>query len=539
MNTHRYNLLAIACVAMFTTAASAQEEAAQFLPAGTGAFVQINDMATWRHLIDDDPLFGPLRDALPHNRHHDAWLSIQQTLGMSGDEIIDRYFGSRVVVAGPKPGWNQPITLMMRIAPDHSQALIDRLELKALPKSGAFAMYSTRDNSTRFAFGKQWVAVAQSQHEPYLRQVLDDVERTDALANDPQFQQWMDRLPADRMAFGFFRGHASDHTAAVAVINDPSRLTVHYVGRPAHVDAVFEQIGDASAREVGPLPRSVLAVASINLRDPSPDNTAPLDRLLGGKNFATDILAHLDAPLLLFMGQNNTPDITADTAPDNAPGRRGDSPDKSGVSIPVIGMAVKMRDAKVADDLTAMVDNAMLVASVATVNWGTPPIMTQNARYGDHRYHIADVGVALAVRTKRDELMQVRLSYGPVGDWFVICSNDQYFNTCIDAAEDESKQLRREAWFVNAPIDEVDQPIATVMLRASAASAQLRVWTRHFSATTTDAAMPAGMPPSDVAAGAISLADVLDGCESITAQLHRDGDVLVGRMHVIRTASQP
>jgi len=530
MKTHHHNLISLAFVAMVSSVATAQEDASQFLPADTGAFVQINDLATWRHLIADDPLFGPIRDALPHNRHHDAWLSIQQTLEMSGDEIVDRYFGSRVVIAGPRPGWNQPITLMLHVAPDHSQALIDRLELEALPKSGAFAMYSTHDNSTRFAFGRQWVAIAQSQHEPYLRQVLDDIERPDALSDDPDFQQWMDRLPADRIAFGFFRGHPSDHTAAVAVINDPSRFTLHYVGRPPHVDTMFEQIGEANAREVGPLPRTVLAVASINVRDPWPDNTAPLDRLLGGKSFATDILPHIDAPLLLFMGEND--------ALSDAPGRHGDSPGESGVSIPVIGMAVKMRDAKVADDLIEMVDNAMLVASVATVNWGTPPIMTQNARHGEHRYRVADVGVVLAVRTGRHDLMQVRLSYGPVGEWFVICSNDQYFNTCIDAAEDKSKQLQYEDWFINAPIDEVDQPIATLMLRASAASAHLRVWTTYFLATAPADAAPAGMQPSDVATGAISVADMLDGCDSITAQFHRDGDVLVGRLHVSRTASQ-
>jgi hypothetical protein len=520
MKLHRYNLALAACIALLAPAAWAEDEAAQFLPADTGAFVQINDLATWRHLIDDDPLFAPIREALPHNRHNDAWQTIQQTLAMSGDEIVDRYFGSRIVIAGPRPGWNQPIALMMHVAPEHAQTLIDRLDLEALPKSGAFAMYSTHDNSTRFAFGRQWVAIAQSQHEPYLRQILGDAERPDSLAEDPDFQAWMNRLPADRMAFGFFRGHPSDHTAAIAVINNPSRFTVHYAGRPPHVDAVFEQIGEARARDVGPLPRSVLAVASINLRDPQPENTAPLDRLLGGKSFATDILPHIDAPLLLFMGENDLGD--------DAPG---------GVTIPVVGMAVKMRDDKVAADLIGMLDNAMLVASVATMNWGTPPIMTQNARYGDNRYRIADVGVALAVRTKRDELMQVRLSYGPVGEWFVICSNDQYFNRCIDAEADESKQLCREAWFVNAPIDDVDQPIATVMLRASAASAHLRVWTNHFHDTVPADTAPPGMQSSDVAAGAISVADMLSGCESITAQLHRDGDVLVGRLHVNRTAS--
>lgn len=504
-------------------AVTAENDPARFLPADTGAYVQINRLSVWRSEMAQDPILRQVYDLLPHRRQQQAWQGMQDMLGMSGDEIIDRYLGSRLVIAGPRPGWGQPVTLMMHVKPADSQTLVKKLALEKLEKAGAATVYSTQDNTTRIGVAGPWMTIARSEHEPYMRSILTASRSDPCLADDPQYMTWIGRLPtgaSTAKASAFIRGHHSGHTAALALMNEGQRFTIHYAGRVPDADRLFAMIGEADALDLGPLPQSVVAAVTVNLYDKRPAETNAFDRLIAPKTYAKDIIPFIDAPAILFLA----------------------APEGKKV-LPVIGLAVKLRDneggEQVTRDLQQIIDNAMLVASVNTAAWGTPPILIQNGRHDHHRYHIAEVGAVLANHTKRDELIQVRFSYGQVGQWFVACSSERVFNQCLDAQADPLLRLTADPDFKAMPLNDMKKPILTAFLRGRHAKAHLDTWIQTWRETK-----PALLDPADAGAGDIEAqvarsvvvaSKFFDQCDTITAQFHRgDNDTVVGQVNLLR-----
>jgi len=401
------------------------QEAAKMLPAETGSFIQIDDIAQTRADLARDPVFCEMLKMLPHARHRAAWAQMQTMLDLNGEQIVDRYLGSRVVIVGPRPGWGQPMTIMMRVKPDDSKRLVSSLALEPMATSGSFKVFSTHDNQTRIAVSSQWVSVARTgKHDDYMRAMLGQCGNGRTLSEDPEYRDWMARLPQERSAVAFFRGHPTGHSAAVAIVNKPAQLSIHYVGRIDNSNKLFDMMGDGAATQFGPLPRETIAAATINLLNRTPDDIEMLDRLLAPRSYEKDIADKIAAPLLVFAGSP--------------------MPDNDEAALPAVGGAIWMRDESVAQDLSLLIDNAMLVMSVTASKWGAPPIITQSVKHGDKEYRIAEVGVVLAKRFGRDELIRVRLSYGKVGNWYLVASNEKFFNRCLDAMDDPSLRLESD-----------------------------------------------------------------------------------------------
>ena len=400
--------------------------------------------------------------------------------------------------------------MMMRVQSEDMQVLVKNLSLEALEKAGSSSVFSTRDNTTRLGVTKHWLTISRAIHEPYMRQVLVSGKTGPFLADDLEYQKWMSRLPRPHNAMAFFRGHESGHTAALALVDSDKRLTLHYTGRPPHCDELFNMLGEAGALDLGPLPRSVVAAATINIYDNQPVGETSFDRLIAPKTYAKDILPFIDAPLVVFLAVSQEPG-----------------------SLPAIGMAIKLRDqeggVQVTRDLQLIIDNAMMVASVNTAAWGTPPILTQSGRHGEHRYRMADIGVVMAKHTGRNELLQVRFSYGKVGNWFVACSSDKVFNQCLDAQDDPSLRLSNDQTLQTLPLQDTKKPILTAFLRGQAVKAHLDTWLTYWQEIN-----PTGIEARIAQNVSLSL-QFFDQCAAVTAQFRCGEDNTVsGEVNLLR-----
>lgn len=509
------------------------QEPDEILPANIGSFVQVNDLATWRSRLTDVPAVRYFLKLMPHQRHHQAWHALEDVLGMDGNEIIDRYFGTRLVLAGPRPGWNEPIMMLLKVQPEDTQRLIQRLELQPIGDVGAFSMYSTPDDSTHMAARGPWISIANVQHDRWQQQTLLESEAGPLLANDAEYQHWTRRLPEEGFIRGFFRGHDSGHIAAISLAHERRRLTLHYAGQPPESRRLMASLGDASVKEFGPLPRATLAAISINVLDRHPPYSDAVDRLLAPKTLEGDIMPKLDTPLLFFLGEISREQMMETQTPRNV---RGDVP----AAIPVIGMAVRLRDRQVARDLSLILDNLALIANVATAPWGTPPMITETVRRGETTYHSVEIGPVLAQRMGHDELSPVRLAYGRVGDWFVLCTHDRFMDACINAANDETLRLTADPSFTVMPLKDLPHPILSGLVRGPATASHLRTWIDYWRVTRPEVLELALQPnPQDleprIAKTVMALVDIFEGFESATVQFNRaHDDAVIGRGDLVR-----
>src|SRR6185369_4325297 len=99
--THAYPLplvkplratLGLLCFTALLPRAYAQE-LAKHAPPDTAVFIEIDNLAETRARHANDPLTQALRAKLTGQVEPEAWKQLQQQLGMTGDEILDRYFG--------------------------------------------------------------------------------------------------------------------------------------------------------------------------------------------------------------------------------------------------------------------------------------------------------------------------------------------------------------------------------------------------------------------------------------------------------------
>jgi hypothetical protein len=507
-------LTALAMWSMHVAAAPGQDdEPDQWLPAETGTFIQINDLAQWRQSLAHDPVVGHMLSTMLPQRRRGAWIKVQQSMRMSEAQILDRYFGRRIVLVAPQPGMGQPLTLMLRVNPDDAEVMVKRLSLQPVRHDGPYKLMSTPDQSTRFAIRKHWISIAHTTHEAYLRQAMAHARKARSLADDPAYRRWIDRLPVQRTVVAFFRGADREHSGALAIVDSPQTLSIHYVGRPQGIEAILEMVGTADALQFGPLPRTTVAAVTLNLHDQQPKSTRLFDMLLAPKTYAQAIIPRIEAPLVLFVGELPSTEDAAD----------------KGNALPALGVAIKLRDVTVAEDLTAMTDVAIRLASSANRAANAQPLQPQTGIHRGITYHWADVGPMLAKRIGCESQPPVTLSYGRIGQWFVICTQADFFDRCIDADADPRQALMAEAAFARMPLRHAQAPVATVILRAPAAAAYLRAWADYLNVVAPGAQQRAFDMQITTAV------KLLDGYESLTAQLYQTEDqALAGRVDLVR-----
>ena len=500
-------------------------------PADTGLYIQVDRAAQWWLDAKNDPI---VQQILPHTRLRrppEAWLFIQAALGMTGDQVMRTYFGNTVALIVSEPGPHKPGVVVTEVQPSQAQLLRQRLELREVGMVGRFLTYSSRDDKSRFAFDDRWMIFSGGEHAGFFHGVLKNAnaENGASLAGDPEFRQWVARLPQQRRAMLFARRPQRQEVHALAVVPKAGTrdFSVHYVGRsPASKDLV-SKLGNAGPPWFPGLPiEDTIAALTLNVYDPRPADTAMLDRLLAPRDFKRDVLPLLSAPVVGFLGQV-----------------RGDQLDPDpGFRVPVLGLALKMKDPAVASDLDLVMDRLVLLANVATAKWGTEPVALSIQEHGGASYRVADVGAVLAQRARRPELKALKLAYGPVGDWYVLCTQDEFFRRCRAGAEGGRGFLDGAPIAADDPGASSPVPIGALVVRPGLLAEHLGTWVAHWGrvrpqlldAATTQPSTPEGK----LAKGVSILWPVAQQVQLLGLHVHQEGeDGIAARLDVLRPAA--
>ncbi len=511
----RQGVVVTAIGALLTSLVHA-ESPADLAPDKAGVFVQIDDAAGLRKAYENDPLVKYLQKMLPNEGKPGDWVALEKMLGLTSEQIVDRFFGKSAAFVAERPEDGGPWMLMSRVTEAEHKLAVEKLGLQFINEVNGYKAYRTSDDSARMAFGKEWMVIAEKRHERIIGDVLKQADGFAPLSKDKQFAAQIAKLPADRVAFALLRDSSKGELHSFALTRNGLDAALHYAGQSPQATPLFDLMGDAKATDFGPLPASTLAAVTLNLDKIKLEDTAAIDRLLTPRKFETDIAPKLAAPVLLFAGQVDPAEME----------RKPDMP------LPALGVAIRLRDRSVAIDLDRVLDSVVTIANVGTIQWQTAPIALRHVTYqqGDDAvaYRVADFGTMLAQRTQRPELAPIRVTYGRIGDWYVITTQHAFFKACLKTQTDPTTALANSPAFRELGLQNAQRPIGAAFVRTEPVADMMTAWLNHWRehrpqliASSDD--LPQS-PEARFARGVSILATILKHHKSVTLQAHRDDD---------------
>lgn len=491
--TPRPLFLATLLLALAFPSAARALDAAQLAPADASVFVQIDDVTQWRQALPAG-LFSrlvrpPAAGSGPRAGGGDPWAAIEAALGMSSEQILDRYFGQCVALVVQDRGGEPSAVLLSRVTPASAQIVIDRLTLRQLDDLGGFRSFTTTDGRGRLAFSDQWMLLASDQNAPLLEAIARRAGQDARLAGDEAFRQWTGRLSPQRSALAYLRRQNGAECHAISLARQGRDLVIKYAGTRPGLAGIIDQPA-ADPLNMGPAPLSAVAALSLSVLDRQPPPMPLLDRLLSPLTFQGDVLPKLDAPLVFFMGPAQAMlgrgPLGGEARPMGPPAMRPDpngdatGPRGGNLTIPSLATAIRMKDPAVATALDRAIDGLILLANVKSMEWNAPPITTAARRVGESTYHTVDLGPILAERARRPELSRLRLAYGAVGPWYLITSNEPYFRQVAEAQQRPGGLLTGSPRIAAIQLPDVPRPVATAVMQgpdlARYVRAGLLVW---------------------------------------------------------------
>ena len=401
---------------------------AQLAPADTPVFIHVNQPADWFGELTDGPLGQKWRTMVEEAEGSGDLLA---ALGMNVDQFMDAYFGGDVVVLGKgkdADGNEGPGVIFTKVAQADRDHAIESLALKQAGDIAGNAVYTGEDGNGYIVMTEQWVAMCDIKSYAYLQSILNQPADAPKLADTAHYAKWTKELPADRaMTMLAFESKDSQH--ALGVVRKGKGMDATYLGTSPDYDELMAMLGETSVAEFGPLPAETISAVTFNIE---PDDKARagmdnLNMLLNGKSFVDEVLPKLDPPTVLFMGSvaGNAVEPAVD------------------VQMPVVGMAFKMNDASAAADMNLMFDNVVMLSNVAVMGFEAGLIPQRTGEYGGASFKVAELGKPIAQGLDFPELAPIQIVYGTVGDYYVVCTQEQFFKQCVDA-EKAGKELRIE-----------------------------------------------------------------------------------------------
>jgi hypothetical protein len=508
-------MMSLAFVLACSSAALRGQEIAQLAPSDTGVLLVIDNLNSVLDANDDDPMAQQLRGWLGRNRPM-AWRMLEGVLEMDGRQMLATYFGRQFGVLVQRPGDHQPAVMVSRIDADAGTRLIDRLELQPQAEAnvGEFRVFQTGDGKARMAISNQWLLVSGTEHAAYFQQVLGGFGQAPALDQDATFKQWVGRLPQARLVTLYVRNDEQQqvHALGLSYSGSGQNVSLHYAGRSPQWATVAQRGGDSPQPTFGPLPASTLMGMHLNLWNPNEQMVGLLDRLIAPQKAQADLLPQLEPPLVTFMGQ---------VAPGGA---------YPAGSAPVMGLAIRMRSGQAAELLNRAMNNLTLLANVATMQWGTPPLMPQLVSEGGSTFTVVDAGPALQQKTGRAEAAALRFTYGPVGDWYLLCTHDGYFRQALKSPTAFAGSAAVKA----LPTPAKDGTLAHVAIDPSAMAQHLGVWLDHLDAQRTAAGLPLDAKGQRLMMTLGAMQKILPRFSSIWGRIQAEsGGVMVGQIEMV------
>jgi hypothetical protein len=418
------------------------EDPGELVPADARFFVRIDDLAGWQRSGDADPLAGHAAILIRAFRPPNVWKAAAKKLGLDDPAMSAAFFGKTAAVVDQRVDNHDGVVVMTLLDP----ALIPKIPAamglapaKEARQIGPFKVYTVEDSGKRYvvALGARWFFVTKEGAAPQLRRLLSAVAAyrvrgpgegaADAINNSPLYNGMMAKLPTVRTASLYTRNNEATEHHAVSVARDNGEVAVHYTATIPQLPKLLGDYDQIDAPDFGPLPASTISATTLSILPHAPPGVGALDITLFPHTFIKNIIPRIKPPITAFLARVPGSEVTPDP----------------GMDVPVFGFAIRLKDPAVAADLDRVIKGVHFLLSLGNFELGQSLFGIRAVSEGSMRYHVADFGPVLAQRFKDPQFSRLvnlpssagltRVTFGRVGGYYVVCSQEAYFRQWIAA----------------------------------------------------------------------------------------------------------
>ena len=444
----------------------------RLVPASSRVVVQVRRPAAFLD-DDNDPVTQEIWRLLDRTVPRDTWQSTAARVGLDRKILLRNLFGSEMLLVDMDYDDRRRAIVITRSSND----LLTRLPVAAewqpwpeQPTLGPWQLF--RGESTEgvyaVALAEERLALTSQSGFDHLRHLLTATASGDPpLVDDPAYRELTRHLPPDGEAYVFARDRDGGEAHAVQLGYSETGVFAHYAAQTTNSAQFRKPLAAVPRVEFGPLPDVVSVAATVSLLVPEVPGESSINLLMFPGSFRRDILENIEPPLLGFFG--------------SLPRQRF-APDP-GFTIPVAGLAVRVKSADATHALDRLLGRLHFFLAISRFDLVEGFFGQDRIERDGLVYHVADFG-DIARAAGGDGLMAqlaalpesdlvTRLAYGQIGDYYVICSNQKFFDSWQRAQNTPAARLSRAGDLRDFQLTDRDGLIASVIVRGERLSALL------------------------------------------------------------------
>ncbi len=426
----------------------------------------VNRPAEWLAHRERDPLVNHLWKVIESFQSPQLWKRASQHLGLSNQQLLELYFGQVVSVADLEVGDRHAAIVMSRADSKDLAQLPEALGLSPLGRHGRigpFRTYKATEKGKEYVIGlgKRWLFITEAPYLEHMRRLWASVAGgSRPLKESERYVELMRELPdqADAVVFTNDPEHKEHH--AMVIRRQGQSLTADYIAKAQRIDELLKDVEQVGGYDFGPLPRSVISAATMNVMQRAMPGDGAFNLLLFPRNFRQHVRPWIGPPVIAFLAALE-------------PQRVEPNP---GVPVPVFGMAVKINNPAVVADLDRIVKGVHFLLSASRLDLGQGLFGVRRVSQGGMEYQVAEFGPIIQKLAGKGDFARMaklpssagltKLTFGRVGPYYLVCSQEAFFHDWYLASSDPSLRLVSTPGFGDFAFEEKPRPVASALVRA-------------------------------------------------------------------------
>jgi hypothetical protein len=440
-------------------------------------FVRIDNLAGWLEERHADPLIDHLWSIASAHQPPQLLKRAAEGLGLSERDAVAAYFGGATAVIGQKVDDARGVVMMTQADESALAALPEALGLSPLGvyhRIGPFDFYTSREGEQEytFAFGRRWLMIARASSTNHMRRLISAVAAGEKpLSGHAPFKMLLADLPAAPSATVLVRepgesGKSDDHHA-LTLTRDGSMIVADYLAQSPRLDDYLKDVQEVPGLDFGSAPDSTIFALTLSAMHRTPPGAGLANMLLFPRNFRDHVRPGIAPPLLAFLASLPPEEVEPDP----------------GVVVPVMGIAVRLTDPAVARDLDRIVRGIHFLLSASRLDLASGFFGVRRVNRDGLEYHVADFGTAIQRRIDDPSVRRLaalpssagltKISFGCVGDYYLVCTQEAFFDRWRQAQEDATRRLVGSDHFQEFDLREPPRLLASFVTSAPRLAALL------------------------------------------------------------------
>lgn len=401
------------CIVSLISFTVQADDIRKLIPGDVGVYIEVNKLNGWLDELEMDPLWQMIKQATPARTKPQEWKELLKTLEMTEDQLVRKYFGNQLVIAGLMPGDNQPAVIMLKVDEKDFNHAVSKIKLVKQDEPGDFVDYVTPDGQGLVGFRDGYVLLSDVKFRDYYQKMatFKATPQNQSLKQNARFNNWLKKIKANPtvLVYALDERNPEKDTHIGGLTHEGLDITMQYVGTNVGIRQGLGEVKVPFQKfQPAPLPDDIVAMMMLNATPPI-EQPERLNAIIEPLTVEKDIKPNLTGPVTLFMADSNKM-----------------------TEMPTVGMTVKIKDEVVANAFSTAISKAVVAMNLGLVNMGVKPMTLVSQVHQNHIYYSLNIGSPMSQLTNYKRLDNISWCFGYVDGHYVMTSNIAVMNECIE-----------------------------------------------------------------------------------------------------------